>query len=431
MAVRSYLSIGDVLALLRDEFPDVTISKIRFLESQGLVDLERTPSGYRKFYEGDVAKLRWILRQQKENFLPLKVIRGRLEREWGADGGTGASRVAGDDEVDRLCSKSPQEELWASPQEVLLLSDDVEGENAVDKAAGLQVIEESGLAGGLLESEMVSRRGRPDDPSPVRAEPGVGSDAPLGSEEAELSGPQAHSEHLIAAHPVRDDVREFVSSGTADADEPDRYSDPGTDEAGPSDRDRTKRSESRTRARAVLRPRHPHEIDEASAGSHPLTEKVGVKRDLDHVNGYEVPAVLARVSAGMTGVSLTLDELARASGLSPEHVREFESYGLLRGTLVAGVAYYDEEALTVARIAAAFRRFGVEARHLRSYKNAADREAGFLLQLITPLLKQRNPDSRQRALDALAELTHLGQEMHSSLMRVALSPDLRATHPHA
>src|SRR5947209_3424732 len=77
-ADRAYLSIGEVLSLLKDEFPDVTISKIRFLESQGLLDPERTPSGYRKFYDADVDRLRWILRQQKENFLPLKVIKGRL-----------------------------------------------------------------------------------------------------------------------------------------------------------------------------------------------------------------------------------------------------------------------------------------------------------------------------------------------------------------
>jgi DNA-binding transcriptional MerR regulator len=75
---RSHLSIGEVLNLLQDEFPDITISKIRFLESQGLLDPERTPSGYRKFYEGDIERLRWILRQQKDNFLPLKVIKDRL-----------------------------------------------------------------------------------------------------------------------------------------------------------------------------------------------------------------------------------------------------------------------------------------------------------------------------------------------------------------
>lgn len=76
---QSHLSIGEVLNILREEFPDITISKIRFLESQGLVDPERTPSGYRKFYVSDVSRLRWILHQQKENFLPLKVIKERLD----------------------------------------------------------------------------------------------------------------------------------------------------------------------------------------------------------------------------------------------------------------------------------------------------------------------------------------------------------------
>ncbi len=76
---REHLSIGEVLTLLQEEFPDVTISKIRFLESQGLLDPERTPSGYRKFYENDIDRLRWILRQQSDNFLPLKVIKERLE----------------------------------------------------------------------------------------------------------------------------------------------------------------------------------------------------------------------------------------------------------------------------------------------------------------------------------------------------------------
>ncbi|HET6774392.1 MAG TPA: MerR family transcriptional regulator, partial [Acidimicrobiales bacterium] len=76
---RSHLSIGEVLSLLQDEFPDVTISKIRFLESQGLLDPERTPSGYRKFYEADIDRLRWILRQQKDHYLPLKVIKDRLD----------------------------------------------------------------------------------------------------------------------------------------------------------------------------------------------------------------------------------------------------------------------------------------------------------------------------------------------------------------
>ncbi|HEY5888481.1 MAG TPA: MerR family transcriptional regulator, partial [Acidimicrobiales bacterium] len=79
MSPEGHHSIGEVLALLQEEFPDVTISKIRFLEKEGLIDPERTPSGYRKFYDDDVACLRWILRQQRENYLRLKVIRQRID----------------------------------------------------------------------------------------------------------------------------------------------------------------------------------------------------------------------------------------------------------------------------------------------------------------------------------------------------------------
>ena len=75
---RNYQSIGEVLVNVKTEFPDITISKIRFLESEGLITPERTPSGYRKFYPEDVERLRSILRLQRDEYLPLKVIKERL-----------------------------------------------------------------------------------------------------------------------------------------------------------------------------------------------------------------------------------------------------------------------------------------------------------------------------------------------------------------
>ena len=115
-------------ALLQEEFPDVTISKIRFLESQGLIDPERTPSGYRKFYDADVERLRLILREQRENFLPLKVIKDRLESgaiegEGGATPPRGIRNVtvlpiAGDDSRETAVSRqhpSAQLRLAATP----------------------------------------------------------------------------------------------------------------------------------------------------------------------------------------------------------------------------------------------------------------------------------------------------------------------------
>ena len=98
MQERPYLSIGEVLGLLLEEFPDVTISKIRFLESQGLIDPERTASGYRKFYDNDVDLLRVILREQRENFLPLRVIRDRLE----------SGAIDDSDRADHAAARHPQ-----------------------------------------------------------------------------------------------------------------------------------------------------------------------------------------------------------------------------------------------------------------------------------------------------------------------------------
>jgi DNA-binding transcriptional MerR regulator len=93
---RAYLGIGEVIARLRAEFPDVSVSKIRFLESEGLIEPARSPSGYRRFDEADVERLRYILIAQRDQYLPLRVIKERLPRQpdaapAGAQQGPGAA----------------------------------------------------------------------------------------------------------------------------------------------------------------------------------------------------------------------------------------------------------------------------------------------------------------------------------------------------
>jgi hypothetical protein len=112
--------------------------------------------------------------------------------------------------------------------------------------------------------------------------------------------------------------------------------------------------------------------------------------------------------------------LAAACGLEVAVLRELQEYGLLGSSSVAGVEYFDEEALAVANLAAGFARFGIEPRHLRLYKNAADREAGFVEQIVLPLVRQRNPEARARAHETADELTRLGQQLRASLLRTAL-----------
>ena len=120
---RDYLSIGEVLVNLRPEFPDVTISKIRFLESEGLIHPERTASGYRKFFERDVDRLRRILKLQRDEYLPLRVIRQRLEE--GPDG-QAAAPVAAPAESD--------EELPTPATDLQMPADELAAATGVDRA---------------------------------------------------------------------------------------------------------------------------------------------------------------------------------------------------------------------------------------------------------------------------------------------------------
>lgn len=112
-ATSARMSIGEVLERLRPEFPDVSISKIRYLESEGLVEPDRTASGYRKFSPDDVERLRYILTAQRENYYPLKVIRAHLEA---MDRGLQPPPAAGPDEaVPR--PRAPQVVLAHDPAE--------------------------------------------------------------------------------------------------------------------------------------------------------------------------------------------------------------------------------------------------------------------------------------------------------------------------
>jgi DNA-binding transcriptional MerR regulator len=299
MTDRAHLSIGEVLSLLQDDFPDVTISKIRFLESQGLLDPERTPSGYRKFYEPDIERLRWILRHQRDHFLPLKVIKDRLEES---------------------------------------------------AAAGLSVPPDEPAA-------------PPTPPVPSLFEQGDADEAGR----AEPASPPAASTAAVTA---------LIEAPAPAPSRPTPAPEP-----------------------PPARPSRP------APSLPPLPAS---------------PAAANPLDAGPSGVSFTLEELGSASGLSLRELGDLTRFGLLAGYQVGGDTFYDGDALVVARTAAGFMRFGIEARHLRMYKVAAEREAGFMEQVVMPLLKQRNPTARQQAADNLGEMARLGEQLRTALLRAAL-----------
>jgi DNA-binding transcriptional MerR regulator len=126
------------------------------------------------------------------------------------------------------------------------------------------------------------------------------------------------------------------------------------------------------------------------------------------------------LTVARTGSSMTLGELSGATGLAEDELAELERYGLLAPRRVGSNRYYDEEALLVANLAAGFMRYGVEARHLRMYKVAGEREAGFFEQVVMPMLKQRNPQARRQATETLNELSRLGHSLRAAMLRQAL-----------
>ncbi len=98
---RAYLGIGEVLVELRAEFPDISVSKIRFLESEGLIAPARSPSGYRRFGPADVDQLRFILTAQRDQYLPLRVIKERLDHQAAVKAGQAGQPASRDARGDR------------------------------------------------------------------------------------------------------------------------------------------------------------------------------------------------------------------------------------------------------------------------------------------------------------------------------------------
>ncbi len=228
------MSIGSVLDRLRPDFPDVTISKIRFLEAEGLISPERTPSGYRRFSISDCERLRYVLTAQRDQYLPLKVIKEQLE--------------------------------------------------AIDS--------------GVAHVE--------------NAEPGPRKPRALTLAPGEVS-----PEEFLVSREVRVSKADLMSR------------------------------------------------------------------------------------AGIDDAFMT--DLVRA------------------GLIVPGQAgFYDEDAVVLARTAYAMSKYGLEVRHLRAFKLAADREAGLVAQIAGPVAKGRDAGARDRAEEMIRELAALSLTLHTCLVKAAV-----------
>jgi DNA-binding transcriptional MerR regulator len=146
------MSIGAVLDLLRGDFPDVTISKIRFLEAEGLVTPERTASGYRRFTAYDCARLRFILTAQRDQYLPLKVIKAQLDAQ--ADGelpqtgsAYGVPRLV---PVDASSDERADGLSGVAPTQVRLRREDLLARSGIDEALLIELIKAGVIKPGTV-----------------------------------------------------------------------------------------------------------------------------------------------------------------------------------------------------------------------------------------------------------------------------------------
>jgi DNA-binding transcriptional MerR regulator len=481
------------LTLLREEFPDVTISKIRFLESQGLVNPERSPSGYRKFFEPDVERLRWVLRQQREHFLPLKVIRDRL-----------AAGDLGDIEVEpgAETKAEPARRNGAASHPTHSTTDSsarAEGPAASvgssagrttppSAASGGQRRGSANAAAGRTEAQMAqadneamariladaSRRAalipeNASDRAPLHVVPDAGASAESESVAARTANARGAASPSVVANEGQGEGRTSESSPArpvgakhAAVDSSPTSRPPGTAgerdggasggstggasggasgtaggagaTAGGADAARVAAGAGAgAGARVGAGSRG---ADHRPKGGAPTAQGAPTRREADDAGkatgssgstgsgrpggGATGPAKPMLTPDMVTGASLTCEELCSASGLSEAELAGLQSFGLIEPVVVAGIPTFDEDALTVANLAADFRKFGIEPRHLRMYRTSVDREIGLIEQVIIPLLRQRNPESRQRATRAAEELGTLGQTMRATLLRSAL-----------
>lgn len=452
MVERSYLSIGEVLTLLREEFPDVTISKIRFLESRGLLVPERTPSGYRKFYDHDVDRLRWILRQQREHFLPLKVIKGRLEgaepeserqalfemerdpkrRSPGTSSGKDAPLMspaahgsAGHEAVSRetVGRDAPRHEaLFAG----LRAASGLGATHGPTRSPGLS----GGAATGQVASNGALDGG--EDPSGPRGDvveaimPTASRASSAGRQGAAGAGgalgPTPVGTAGVAAR--AGDSGLALGAGSSSSGGPEKGATTPGDSAAPG---KPPTAEGDLAAPAAGRrapggsgARTGSGQDTEPATPDPSRSGRAAGEPAPHLTRGEMRPAESEGAALLVGVSLTLGELAQATGLDEKDVAQLESYGLIGSRSIAGVPCYDEGALSVATLAADFACFGVEARHLRLFRHAADRQVDLYNQIVSPMLRRRNPEAHRRALQDLNRLAELGAALQASFTRAAI-----------
>ncbi len=403
MADHQYLSIGEVLGLLLEDFPDVTISKIRFLETQGLIEPERTPSGYRKFYDADVELLRAILHEQKENFLPLKVIRDRIESGAIDSDSTGgrtpprgirnveqrdartALEAAGQDGVTRESQPTDNE----SRDSVFRRTD-----GGPEWAGGQALIpgETNAVLGGL-------GRGEHGSGAPITAAVPVTPAIP--STSGTQSKPAVEAGRVVAAATVIDSVAQQPAP---------------VPKSGPKISQRPASAKPKATVVADLIEPLVRPDNDPARVSPPATPQPSAVDEVDPAPARSRNDSAATVGGDGRELPYSRDELCKAASITAAQLTELLEYSIVSSRGTGLDTSFPPDAVGIASIAGQLLAQGIDARHLRAWRQAAERESALFEQRIMPLLRQRNPQARQSALSSLSELSGLGARLHDALV---------------
>ena len=176
-------------------------------------------------------------------------------------------------------------------------------------------------------------------------------------------------------------------------------------------------------AGSVTEPSAPETVAGAEAEEHTAAAWLAALQESPRKSAPSRPVEPTAVGIGR-GVRFGLAEVIEVTGVPAEAIESMIEYGLVTPMVIGGEATYDASSVAVVRAVAQFLARGVEPRHLRMFKNAAEREAGFYEQMILPLLKQRNPKARDQASATLGELAGAGDDLSRALVRQALRSHL-------
>ncbi len=447
----THWSIGEVLAVLQEDFPEVTISKIRFLESQGLIAPERTPSGYRRFVDHDLDRIRWILVQQRDRYLPLRVIKQRLDNagtpgapdgfDEEGEGGLFEALRSMADERDEPDEADESERAGGVPKSGSTRPVSprrsnrnlhVGGDADVVAISELRVDEEIDIvqfgadgytpvgdppehpsSGGIVDDtdslwqELATSIGRrfgsesdAENEAPVdldadlEANPGSVPEVSALHEDPEASG----AGRAQALHPSTDSADDTGEAGGDQA-----KSDQDNSDQARSDQTGTEAGDGVTPSAVVPSAESP---DGSPADVEPSEPFAPVPPDLS-----------------AEAIEFTAEELAAASGCSTDFVEELVKFHLLGPIRPGPPPIFDRDGLLITVLAVRFAEFGLEPRHLRTFRLSAEREIGLMSQLVESEFRRRDASARRAAGERLIQMVADARLFHQAQVRLVLGEE--------